>query len=169
MLVEFWMTQMLTRELHDLKNQLIKRQTELSHLQRYASVLGSSDYIGVNNIAGLSPGLLPRASLFAQYANQASYMSATQNLNQARMMGMLPYAGNPMAQYQLEMSAFNNFRQEAVKALKQQESRMLAEKEKEIELEVNAITQEVQMKEAQLKAYKDRAKEEAKEWAPDFG
>ena len=49
-----------------------------------------------------------------------------------KMMGRVPYLNNPMMQMQLEMSAFRQFKEEALKALKQQEAAVLNEREKEI-------------------------------------
>ena len=79
MVLAFWMVSRLTREIITLENQITKKQMELSNYQEYAGVLGGSSALHMGNIAGLSSSLLPRASLFAQYADQASSMSAMQN------------------------------------------------------------------------------------------
>lgn len=169
MFVSFWMTQRLTREVNELQKRLTDKHIELGHYQKYAGRLGGSANMNISQIAGLSSSLTGRASLFSQYADQASSMSAMQNLQMMKMMGRVPITGNQMTQMQLEMSAYNNFKQEALKALKQQEIQVLNEKEKEIQLEINEIQQQLSMKEAELKSYKELAKSEAKEAAPDFG
>ena len=169
MLVAFWMVQRLTREINDLQKQVMEKTNKLSNHQKYASRLGGSTILGLNNIAGLSPELLPRATMFAQYSDQASSMSAMQNLQMMKMMGRVPYTGNPMMQMQLEYSAFNQFKQEALKALKQQEITQMNEVEKEIQLELNSLEQKLKIKEKQLESYKGLADKQTEQMAPTFG
>ncbi len=169
MLMAFWQVQRLTRDINVLERQAMQKRIELSNYQKYAGMLGGTSIITMGNIAGLSSKLLPRASMFAQFANQASSMSAMQNLQMMKMRGMVPWTGNPMSQYQLEMSAFAKFKEESMKALKQQEARILDEKEKEIQLEMNDIEQRLTMKRAELQSVKELAREEAREGAPRFG
>ena len=145
------------------------KQIQLQHNNKYAARLGGSENMSISNLAGLSSDLLPRASLFAQYSDQASSMSAMQNLQMMRMMGRVPITGNPMMDMQIQMSAYNQFKQEALKALKQQEVAVMNEKEKEIQLEINVITQQLSAKKAQLESYKQSALEDAKKAAPNFG
>ena len=125
--------------------------------------------MSISNIAELSPELLPRATIFAQFSNQASSMSAMQNLQTMKMCGMVPWTGNALQQYQMEMSAFSKFKEESMKALKEQEIQVLNEKEKEIQLEMNDIEQRLSMKRAELQSVKQLASEEARESAPKFG
>lgn len=169
MFISFWMTQRLTREINTLEKELMNRTTQLSHYQKYAGVLGGSSVVHLGNIAGLNSELLPRASLFAQYSDQASSMSAMQNLQAMKYMGRVPYTGNPMVQMQMEMSAFRQFKEQSMKALKQQEINVLNEKEKEIQLDINSIQQRLSMKRQQLEVYKQKAMEDAKASAPNFG
>ena len=169
MLVAFWQVQRLTREINILEKQAMDKQTELSNYQKYASVLGGSSILNLGNIAGLSHNILPRASIFAQYSDQASSMSAMQNLQMMKMMGRVPMSPNPMMQMQMEMSAFRQFKEEAMKALKQQEAATLNEVEKEIQLELNQIEQRIKMKRAELESCKQLASEEAKDCVPTFG
>lgn len=169
MLVEFWMVQRLTREIRALEKQVMDRQIEMEHYAKYAARLGGSTNMSIANIAGLSSELLPRASLFAQYSDQASSVSAMQNLQMMKMMGRVPYTGNQMTDMQIQMSAYNQFKQEAMKSLKQQETNILNEKEKEIQLELNTIQQNLAIKKEQLQSYKSACKEAAKNAAPDFG
>ena len=124
--------------------------------------------MGLNNIAGLNSEILPRATLFAQYSNQASSMSALQNLQAMKAMGLIQNTGNPMMQMQLEHSAFMRFKEEALKALKQQEVAQMNEVEKQIQLEVSSIQQRLNIKEKQLQAYKEQASKEAENAAPKF-
>ena len=154
MLIAFWQVQRLTREINSLEKQAMDVQTRLTNYQKYAGVLGGSSILNLSNIAGLSPELLPRASLFAQYSDQASSMSAMQNLQMMKMMGRVPYTGNQLMQMQIETSAFNQFKEQALKNLKQQEATVLNEKEKEIQLELNGIEQRLKMKRQQLESYK---------------
>ena len=169
MLMAFWQVQRLTREINQLERQAMQKRNELSNYQKYAGVLGGSSILTIGNIAGLSSDLLPRASMFAQFSNQASSMSAMQNLQMMKMSGMVPWTGNQLTQYQLEMSAFARFKQESLKALKQQEAQVLNEKEKEIQLEMNAIEQRLTMKRAELQSVKQLAQEDAREGAPKYG
>jgi len=169
MLMAFWQVQRLTREINYLERQAMETRNRLSNYQKYAGMLGGSSVITMSNIAGMSAELLPRAAIFAQFSNQASSMSAMQNLQSMKMMGMVPYTGNQLAQYQLEMSAFAKFKQESMKALKEQEIQVLNEKEKEIQLEMNDIEQRLTMKRAELQSVKQLATEEAREGAPKFG
>ena len=168
MFIQFWMVQRLTREINDLQRQQVEVYNRLSNFQKYAGKLGGSTILNINNIAGLSSELLPRAAMFAQYSDQASSMSAMQNLQMMKMMGRVPYVGNPIQQYQIEMSAFRQFKEEAMKAMKQQEVRIMNEKEKEIQLELNSIETRLKVKEAQLQAYKKSASESAENAAPQF-
>ena len=169
MLMAFWEVQRLTREINDLERQAIMTRHKLSNYQKYASALGGSSIMTMSNIAGLSSDLIPRATMFAQFANQASSMSAMQNVQMAKMQGMVPWTGNALTQYQIEMSAFARFKEQSMKALKQQEIDILNEKEKEIELEMNDIEQRLKMKRAMLESAKQLASEEAKNSAPKFG
>ena len=169
MLVAFWQVQRLTREINDLEKRAMDTQTRLSNYQKYAGMLGGTSILTFNNIAGLSANLLPRASLFAQFSDQASSMSAMQNLQMMKMMGRVPYYNNPMMQQQMEMSAFMQFKQQAMLALKQQEAAMLNEQEKNIQLELNSIEQQLSMKRKQLDTYKQLAQNDAKNSTPTFG
>lgn len=168
MLLFFWQTQRLTREINDLEKQAMAKHTQISNYQKYASALGGSSIMTLANIAGLPSELLPRASIFAQYSNQLSTMSAMQNLQQCKMFGQLPMMQDPNMQQQMEMSAFMRFKEQALRALKQQETQVLNEKEKEIQLELNQIEQQLAMKRKQLDAYKQQAKEGAERFAPNF-
>ena len=169
MLVAFWRVQLLTREINDLEKRAMDVRIRLTNHQKYAGVLGGSSILTLNNIAGLSSSILPRASVFAQYSDQASSMSAMQNLQMMKMMGRVPMTGNPMMQMQLEMSAFRQFKEEAMKALKQQEAAALNEVEKEIQLELNSIEQRIKMKRAELDSCKQLASKEAEDMVPTFG
>ncbi len=169
MLLAFWQVQRLTREINQLERQAIETRNRLSNYQKYASVLGGTSVMTMSNVAGMSAELLPRAAMFAQFSNQASSMSAMQNLQVMKMSGMVPWTGNPMAQYQIEMSAFAKFKEESMKALKQQEIQVLNEKEKEIQLEMNSIEQRIAMKRAELNSVKQLASQEARDGAPSFG
>ena len=169
MLIAFWQVQRLTREIHELEKQAMDARIRLSNHQKYASILGGSSVLTLGNIAGLSSELLPRASIFAQYSDQASSMSAMQNLQMMKMMGRVPITPNPMMQMQIEMSAFRQFKQEALKALKQQEAATLNEVEKEIQLELNHIEQRIKMKQAELDSCKQLASKQATDMVPTFG
>ena len=169
MLMAFWQVQRLTREINALERQGIETRNRLSNYQKYAGMLGGSSTITMANIAGMSAELLPRATMFAQFSNQASSMSAMQNLQSMKMMGMVPWTGNALSQYQIEMSAFSKFKEESMKALKQQEIQVLNEKEKEIELEMNEIEQRIKMKRAELESAKQLASSEVQNSVPKFG
>ena len=169
MLMAFWEVQRLTREINALERQAMQTRTRLSNYQKYASALGGSTVLTMGNIAGMSAELLPRATMFAQFSNQASSMSAMQNLQMMKMRGMVPFTGNALMQYQIEMSAFARFKEESLKALKQQEISVLNEKEKEIQLEMNDIEQRIKMKRAMLESVKQLASEQARSDAPKFG
>ncbi len=169
MLVEFWMVQRLTREINELEKQMMDKRIQMEHYVKYSSALGSVSNLGINNLAGLSSEILPRASLFAQYADNASSMSAAQNLQTMKLLGRIPFTGNPMVDMQIQTSAYAQFKQEALKALKEQETAVLNEKEKEIRLAMNAMELQLTKKKSELQAYKDACKEAAKNAAPDFG
>jgi hypothetical protein len=169
MLVEFWMVMRLTREVHSLQKEIMDKQIEMEHYAKYAARLGGSTNMNISNIAGLSAELIPRATIFAQYADQASSMSASQNLQMMQMMGRVPMTGNAMMDMQIQMSAYNQFKQEAMKALKEQEKNVLSEKEKEIQLELTTLETTLKIKQEQLQAYKQRVGDQAKHAAPDFG
>ena len=169
MLMAFWQVQRLTREINQLERQAMQTRIRLSNYQKYAGMLGGSSAVTMANVAGMSAELLPRATMFAQFSNQASSMSAMQNVQTMKMRGMVPWTGNALQQYQMEMSAFSRFKEESMKALKEQEIQVLNEKEKEIQLEMNDIEQRLSMKRAELQSVKQLASEEARESAPKFG
>ena len=169
MLMAFWEVQRLTREINDLERQAMKVRTRLNHYQKYAGQLGSSSIMTMGNIAGLSAELLPRATMFAQYSNQASQMSAMQQLQMMKMSGMVPWTGNAMSQMQYEMSAFARFREQSMRALKQQEIDAMSEIEKEIELELNAIEGQLKTKKAMRESCQSLLKEQVQEYVPKFG
>lgn len=168
LLTSFWMTQRLTREINDLQKQAMELRTQLANHQKYASALGGSSILTLNNIAGLSSSLLPRATLFAQYSDQASSMSAMQNLQNMKMMGRVPFVNNQMMQQQIELSAFKQFKEEAMKALKQQEVNKMNEVEKDIQLALNDIELRIKMKQEARDEHKKHALEAAKEFVPKF-
>lgn len=169
MFMPYYLVLRLTREIHDLESRMARKQIEISNHQKYASRLGSSSILTLNNVAGLAPGIFPRASLFAQYSDQASSMSAMQNLQMMKMMGRVPFTGNQMMQMQIEMSAFNEFKQASLKALKDQEIAQMNEVEKQIQLELTSLEQELKMKREQLKSYKELLSSRMQELAPKFG
>ena len=169
MFVAFWMVQRLTREIHYLEKQVMDKTNQLSEYNMYAGRLGGSTNMNIGNIAGLSSELIPRATLFAQYSDQASSMSAMQNLQMMKMTGRVPFTGNQMMDMQIQMSAYNQFKQEALKALKQQEVNIMNEKEKERRLELNGLQTQLTAKKAQLDSYKNLVKEQAQNAAPNFG
>ena len=169
MLMAFWEVQRLTREINELERQAMETRIRLSHYQKYAGRLGGSSIMTMGNVAGLSAELVPRAAIFAQFSNQASSMSASQNLQMMKMNGLVPWLGNPYSQMQYEMSAFNRFKEESLKALKEQEVDVLNEKEKEIELELSSIETRLKEKRAMLDSTKGLLSEQAKNSAPTFG
>ena len=169
MLVAFWQVQRLTREINNLEKRAMDVRIRLTNHQKYAGVLGGSSILTLNNIAGLSSSILPRASVFAQYSDQASSMSAMQNLQMMKMTGRVPYTGNPMTQMQIEMSAFAQFKEEAMKALKQQETATLNEVEKEIQLELNTIETQLKQKREEMNSCKQLLAQEVQESVPKFG
>ena len=168
MVLAFWMVSRLTREIITLENQITKKQMELSNHQEYAGVLGGSSALHMGNIAGLSSSLLPRASLFAQYADQASSMSAMQNLQQQKMMGRVPYLNNQMMQMQYEQSAFMQFKQAAMKALKEQEAATLNKRETELQLELTAMQNDLAKKKKQLESYESLNEQTRERLVPKF-
>ncbi len=85
MLVAFWEVQRLTREIHHLEYQALMARNKLSKFQKYAGALGASNVMTVANLSGLPAELRPRATMFAMFSNQASTMSAMQNLQMAKM------------------------------------------------------------------------------------
>ena len=169
MFIAFWQVQRLTREINDLQKEAMLCSQQLTNHQKYAGQLGGSSILTINNIAGLSSQILPRASLFAQYSDQASSMSAMQNLQAMKMMGRVPFTGNPAMQMQIEMSAFKQFKEEALKALKQQEIMQMNEVEKEIQLRLNSIEMKIKKKEKELETYKALADKKQEQMLPTFG
>ena len=169
MFVEFWMVQRLTREIHSLETKMMYKHIELEHLQKYAGRLGASSNLNISNIAGLSSDLLGRATMFGQYADQASSMSAMQTLQMLKATGRIPVTGNMTMQMQIETSAYNQCKAEALKALKQQEVQVMNEKEKELQLEFNSIQQELEMKKQNLETCKRKLSDDIKASALKFG
>ena len=169
MLMAFWEVMRLTREINELEYRAHMTRNKLSKYQKYAGTLGGTNTLSAMNLAGLSPMIFPRACLFAQYSNQASSMCAMQNLQMMKMYGMMPWTGNPLTQYQLEMSAFARFKQESMKALKEQEKAALNEIEKEIELELADIETSLKIKRTSLQSTKELLKEQAQNSGVKFG
>lgn len=169
MFLAFWQVQTLSREIFNLQRQIMNKTSELSKHQRYASMLGGTSRITAVNIAGLPSYLIPRASLFANYAEQASTMSASQNLQMMKMCGQIPYTGNPATQMQIEMSAFARFKEQAMKSLKEREAAIMSEKEKEIQLELNQLKTQLDIKQESLNSAKELLREQTKESALKFG
>ena len=169
MFMAFWQVQRLTREINDLERQAMTVRTRLSNYQKYAGRLGGSSIMTAGHISGLSAELLPRATMFAQYSNQASSLSAMQQLQMMKMGGMVPWTGNQMTQMQYEMSAFARFKEQSMKALKQQEIDALNEIEKEIELELNSIEGQLKTKRAMKESCQSLLKEQVQDYVPKFG
>ena len=107
--------------------------------------------------------------MFAQFSDQASSMDAMQRLQMAKMMGLVPWTGNPMSQMMFEQSAFMRFKEESLKALKQQEVDAMTEIEKEIQLEMNTIDTRIKEKRAMLDSAKQLLSEEVKDNPYKFG
>jgi len=169
MLMAFWQVQRLTREINNLEREAMKVRTRLSHYQKYAGKLGSSSIMKMHDVSGISAELLPRATMFAQFSDQASSMNAMQQLQMMKASGMVPWLNNPMMQGQYEMSAFYQFKEQSMKALKQQEIDAMSEIEKEIELEMNDIETRLKEKKAMRESCQNLLKEEIQNYVPKFG
>ena len=169
MLMAFWEVQRLTREINQLELRALQTRTRLMHYQKYAERLGSSSSMSMYNIAGMSCELIPRATLLAQYSEQASSMSAMQNVQMYKSMGMVPWTGNQYTQMQLEMSAFARFKEQSMKALKQQEIDAMNEVEKEIQLELTSIETRLKEKRALKESCQKLLSEQITEGTPKFG
>ena len=169
MFMSFWMIQRLTREINNLEKEVMDYTNQLSNYQKYASRLGGSSIMNINNLAGLSSDILPRASLFAQYSDMTSTMSAQQNVQAAMAMGRFPAVSDPMMLQQIQQSAFLQFKEQALKDLKEQEVAIMHEKENEIQLKINELEQRLKIKRKQLDSYEKLSDEEAQKWAPKFG
>jgi DNA-binding transcriptional regulator GbsR (MarR family) len=92
-----------------------------------------------------------------------------QQLQMMKMGGMVPWTGNQMTQMQYEMSAFARFKEQSMKALKQQEIDALNEIEKEIELELNSIEGQLKTKRAMKESCQSLLKEQVQDYVPKFG
>ena len=169
MFMAFWQVQSLTREINRLEKAAMQMRTKLNHHQKYAGRLGGSTLLMAHDISGLSPELSPRARMFAQYSDQASSMSAMQQLQMMKASGMMPWLNNPMMQGQYEMSAFAQFKEQSLKALKQQEIDALNEIEAEIQLELNSIEGQLKSKRAMLESCQGLLKEQVQNFVPKFG
>ena len=169
MFMAFWQVQSLTREINDLERQAMQMRTRLNHYQKYAGKLGGSTILRLHDVSGLSAELLPRATMFAQFSDQASSMNAMQQLQMYKASGMVPYLANPLMQQQYEMSAFNQFKEQSMKALKQQEIDAMNEIEKEIELQLNAIEGQLKAKRAMKESCQNLLKEQIQNFVPKFG
>lgn len=165
----FWQVQSLTREINELERQAMQMRTRLNHYQKYAGRLGGSSYMRLHDVSGLSAELLPRATMFSQFADQASTTNAAQQLQMYKSMGMVPMLQNPMMQQQYETSAFLQFKEQSMKALKQQEIDAMNEIEKEIELQLNAIEGQLKAKRAMKESCQNLLKEQIQNFVPKFG
>ncbi len=107
--------------------------------------------------------------MFAQYSEQASSMSAMQQLQMMKASGMVPWLNNPILQGQYEMSAFYQFKEQSMKALKQQEVEAMSEIEEEIQLELNTIEGQLKSKKAMLESCQNLLNDQVKRFVPKFG
>ncbi len=169
MLMMFWQVQRLTREINDLERRAMQVRTRLTHYQTYAGRLGGNQSLFAGNIAGLSAELVPRAAMFAQFSEQASSMNAMQQLQMMKASGMVPWLNNPMMQYNYEISAFAQFKQQSMQALKQREIDAMNEIEKEIQLELNAIEVQIKEKTAMKESCEKRMQQRIEDFVPKFG
>ena len=76
--------------------------------------------------------------------------------------GLVPQGFTPQQQYQIEFSAYNQFKEQARKAMKQQEIAKLNEIEKEIQLEQNEIEAQINMKQEMLNSHKKGLEDDIK-------
>lgn len=169
MFMAFWQVQSLTREINNLERQAMQVRTRLNHYQKYAGRLGGSAYLRAHDVSGLSAELIPRATMFAQFSEQASSMNAMQQLQMMKASGMVPWLNNSVMQGQYEMSAFYQFKEQSMKALKQQEIDAMNEIEKEIELQLNTIEGQLKTKKAMLESCQNLMKEQVQQFVPKFG
>ncbi len=169
MFMAFWQVQQLTREINNLELQEMRIRTRLNHYQKYAGRLGGSTIMRTHDLSGISAELLPRATMFAQYSDQASSMNAMQQLQVMKANGMVPWLNNPVMQGQYEMSAFAQFKEQSLKALKQQEIDAMNEIEAEIQLQLNAIEGQLKSKRAMLESCQSLLKEQVQNFVPKFG
>ena len=169
MFMAFWQVQQLTREINNLELQEMRIRTRLNHYQKYAGRLGGSTIMRTHDLSGISAELLPRATMFAQYSDQASSMNAMQQLQVMKASGMVPWLNNPVMQGQYEMSAFAQFKEQSLKALKQQEIDAMNEIEAEIQLQLNAIEGQLKSKRAMLESCQSLLKEQGQNFVPKFG
>ena len=72
-------------------------------------------------------------------------------------------------QGQYEMSAFAQFKEQSLKALKQQEIDAMNEIEAEIQLQLNTIEGQLKSKRAMLDSCKNLLKEQVENFVPKFG
>ena len=169
MFMAFWQVQRLTREINTLERQAMQVRTRLNHYQKYAGRLGGSRYLRAHDAAGLSAELFPRATMFANFSEQASSMSAMQQLQMMKASGMVPWLNNPIMQGQYEMSAFYQFKEQSMKALKQQEIEAMNEIEAEIQLELNTIEGQLKTKRAMLESCQNLLSSQTEKFVPKFG
>lgn len=169
MFMAFWQVQSLTREINRLEMAAMKIRTRLNHYQKYAGRLGGSTLLRAHDVSGLSAELSPRARMFAQYSDQASSMNAMQQLQMMKASGMVPWLNNQVMQGQYEMSAFAQFKEQSLKALKQQEIDAMNEIEAEIQLELNSIEGQLKSKRAMLESCEGLLKEQVQNFVPKFG
>lgn len=169
MFLMFWEVQKLTRSISSLEKRKIEKLNELTALQEYTGMLAGTSILNISNIAGLSPELQSRAMSFGRYSDQASSMSAMQNIQNAINCGTIPNNVDQNTKMQMIRQAFINFKEQALKALKEQEKIFLSKRDKEIQLELNELTASLKMEEAELESCKQRAMEQAQEAGRIFG
>ena len=162
MFIQFWMVQRLTREIHDLRKKSSDLQVRITQYQNYANKLGQSSVLGADRLAALPPDLVSRVALFSQFAEQNSSMMASNHLMNMKACGLVPQGLTPQQQYQIEFSAYNQFKEQARKAMKQQEIAKLNEIEKEIQLEQNEIENQIKMKQEMLESHKKGLEDDIK-------
>ncbi len=169
MLMMYWQVQQLTREINDLERQALKVRTRLTNYQEYAGRLGGNTNLFSGNIAGLSSELVPRATMFAQYSNYASSVEAGQQLMRMKAMGMTPVLNNPMMQYNYDMNAFAQLKQQSMQAKKQREVDAMHKIEKEIELELNEINLRLKEKTKMKESCEQRLDKRLEDFVPKLG
>jgi len=169
MLMMLWQISQLTREINDLEREAMRVRTRLSNYKSYAGRLGGNTTLFAGNISGLSSELIPRATLFARFSDDASSMEAGQQMMKMKSIGMIPAFNDPMMQRNYEMNAFAQLKQQSLQAIKQREVDAMNEIEKEIELELNSIEHSIKEKTKMKESCAQRISTRIDDFVPKFG
>lgn len=170
-LVGSWRIQHLIHEKYEKNDRLRKISMEIRDLQSYATNI-SDGALSLSEIMSCPGSMYNRQMQYMMASSQYAQMSAQNQMTQM--------ASNPMYQQMMSQSQdaqlqqayqemmYRNFYKQALQEFSKQESKLLNDKEAEMQKEKTSLENELAMINEELKATKDAVKNDVQNFVPQY-